>query len=242
LSLAAALIGCGSPETRTITGQISTNTYSVSHAVVVAQSSDHRVWVAPVAASGRFTLTLPPNVEYRITLANTTAKAGVYSAVARINWPTTSGAQRWAHIGAGDTLNLGPVFKRGTKAPTGTMGVSCDGCGKGSDGGSADGGGECKEDDGAKTESSGKEDDCDCGNKTDDHDKCDKDDDGDKHDSECDKDDKDKGDHDDGDKGDDEHDDHCGCSTDGGTSGGGGAGGGGGGGAGGGGGGGGPTP
>ncbi|MDB4970116.1 MAG: hypothetical protein JWN44_5805, partial [Myxococcales bacterium] len=208
LSLATAVIGCGSPETRSISGQIATNSYSVNHAVVVAQSSDHRVWVAPVAANGRFTLTVPPNVEYRITLANTTAKPGVYSAVARINWPTTSGAQRWAHIGAAAVLNLGPIYKRGTKA--------------GAVSGASTSGGECKEDDGAKTESTGKEDDCDCGNKTDDHDKCDKDDDGDRHDHECDKDDQDKGDHGDGDHGDDD-----GHECDGGAGGGSGTGGGG---------------
>jgi hypothetical protein len=225
----SALAGCSSAPTRTITGQLRTQGYALSNPVVVAESSDHRVFFTHMSKDGSFKLQLPPNVAYRITLANSTRTAGVFTAVARINWPIAVGASRWAQVGAGDTLALGGIYRRGTipRGGSGGVGIQCDHCGGGggSDGGASggDGGDDCKEDDKAKCESGGHDDDCDSDHEHKDDDKCDKDDDADKHDKDCDDHDKGGGDH-----GDD--DGHCGCSSDGGTSGGGGAGGGGGGG------------
>jgi hypothetical protein len=176
LAIATALTGCGSPKARTITGQLSTS-YNPAHAVVVAQSSDHRVWVSPVASNGRFTLTLPPNVDYRMTLAHTTTKAGVYNPVARIYWPTASGATRWAHVGSGAAVELGSVFKRGAKAAA----VS----GSASDA-------ECKEDDGARTQLATTMGDADAGNRAGETDNYFADPSGNRHDQEVNEDDQTK--------------------------------------------------
>jgi hypothetical protein len=222
-----ALAGCNSPSTRTITGQLRTQGYALDNPVVVAESGDHRVFYSHMAKDGSFTLQLPTNVAYRITLANSTRTPGVFTSVAKINWPLAGGASRWAVVGAGDTLALGGVYRRGT-IPTGGgsggVGIQCDHCGGGSDGGASGGGGDdCKEYDNSKCESGGHDDDCDSDHEHKDDDHCDKDDDADKHDHDCD--DHDKGD---GDHGDDDDDGHCGCgNSDGGSSGGGGSGGGG---------------
>lgn len=221
-----ALAGCSSQApTRTITGQLRTSGYALDNPVVVAESSDHRVFYTHMAKNGSFKLQLPPNIAYRITLANSTRNPGVFKSVAKINWPTAGGASRWAVVGAGDTLALGGIYRRGT-APTGGgsggVGIQCDHCG-GGDGGAKGDDDDCKEDDKAKCESGGHDDDCDSDHEHKDDDKCDKDDDADKHDKDCDDHDKGGGDH-----GDDDDDGHCGCgNSDGGASGGGGAGGGG---------------
>ncbi len=230
LAIVGALAGCGSSTpTRTITGQLTAGSYSTNGAVVVAESSDARVFVAPLTQSGRFTLTLPSEVDYRLPLARGTATSGVYSAMARINWPLASGPARWAHVGAGDTLDLGHVYRRGTQPAAtsgGRVGILCDACG-GRDGGVGDDDhGECHEDDGAKCKSGGHEDDCDCDHKAGDDDHCDQDDDSGDHDKACD--DHDDGDDDHGsddDHGDDDGDHGGSHSCDGGASGGGGSGG-----------------
>jgi hypothetical protein len=214
LALVAALAGCsGQPATRAVSGQLRVDTSAMQQPVVIAQSSDHRVFVASVTTSGRFTLQLPAGVGYRMTLASSTNASGVYSAAARINWPLPSGAARWAVVGDGAAIDLGQVYQRGTR-PSG-LGTACDSCG-GSDGDhqGADGGdhgdgdhGDCHEDDHAcGAEHTDVDDDCD--HKVGTTDKCDKDDNADEHDKDADNDDHDK------------------CNGDGGTStGGGGAGG-----------------
>ena len=84
-----AAVGCSSPATRAVSGQLRVDTSAMNHPVVIAQSSDHRVFVAGVSAAGRFTLQLPPNAAYRMTLSST-MRTGVYSAAARINWPSNT--------------------------------------------------------------------------------------------------------------------------------------------------------
>jgi hypothetical protein len=210
-SLVVALVGavglvagCSSqPSTRAVTGQLRVDTSAMNHPVVIAQSSDHHVFVANVTASGRFTLQLPAGVAYRMTLASSTSRSGVYSSAARINWPLASGAARWAVVGDGATINLGAVYQRGSK-PTG-LGTSCDSCGgDDSDHGDDDHGG-CHEDENAcKDEHTDVDDDCD--HKVGSADHCDQDDDADEHDQDADDDDLDK------------------CATDGGTTTGGGGG------------------
>jgi hypothetical protein len=115
LALAGAMTGCNSAPnaTRSVIGQIVVDTAAMSKPVVVA-TGDHRVFVAEVARSGRFTLKLPTNVSYRVTLASTAAEAR-YNAVARINWPESRGPALALKLLAGDTLDLGHVYRRGTK-------------------------------------------------------------------------------------------------------------------------------
>jgi len=223
LGLLLTLIGCsGSTNTREVTGRLTSGTYGLDNPVVVAESSDHRVFVASVSKNGSFRLVLPAGVAYRMTLANSTPRASSYVAVARVNWPLQSGTSRWAMLSSGGAIDLGRVAHRSQSGSATSLGIQCDSC---SSGGSDDGGysdddsdkGDCHEDDGAKTSSKGGEDDCDCSHKVSSSDGCDKDDDSDQHDHDCDQDD-DSGD---GDHGDDDHSgDHDGDhhSCDGGTS------------------------
>ena len=211
LVLVAALGGCSSPAaTRAVSGQLRVDTSTMNHPVVIAQSSDHRLFVAGVTASGRFTLQLPANVSYRLTLSSATATPGVYSAVARINWPLASGASRWAALGGGGALDLGAVYQRGTR-PAGLGTNDDDDHGDDhADGGAHDGDddhGDCHEDDHACDAHGGDVDD-DCDHRMSAGDHCDKDDDADAHDKDADDDDHDK------------------CNADGGATGGGGGGGG----------------
>jgi hypothetical protein len=212
--------GCSAPppgSTRVVTGQLRVSTAGMSGPVVVAESSAHRVFVAKVTAKGRFALTLPPDSDYRLTLASSSSHAGHYSAVARINWPLADGAARWAHLGGGDTLDLGNVYKRGTR-PSGSLGVQCDGCGDASSGDDGDDKASCKEDDGASTAAHDSDYDCDCDHAATDDDHCDHDDDADDHEHECSADDDDQGgDHDPGDHDDDDGHEHDGHACDGGT-------------------------
>jgi hypothetical protein len=210
LALVGALgfaTGCSSSSTRAVSGQLRVDTSTMNHPVVIAQSSDHRVFVASVTASGRFTLQLPAGVAYRMTLASSTSRSDVFNAAARINWPLQSGASRWAVVGGGAAINLGAIYQRGTR-PTG-LGTACDSCGGGDDD-HADGGdhaddgdhGDCHEDEHAcKDEHTDVDDDCDHAVGSGDH--CDHDDDAGEHDHDADNDDLDK------------------CSPDGGTIGGG---------------------
>ncbi len=213
--------GCGAqPATRAVTGQLRVDTSTMNHPVVIAQSSDHRVFVADVTAGGRFTLQLPPEVSYRVTLASTTRTAGVYSAAARINWPLASGASRWATLGGGAALDLGAVHQRGSSSHGGAPATS-----------GGDSGG-CREDDGAGCQSHGSDIDCDCDHQMGAGDACDKDDDSGEHEQQCNDDDHHKCAGDGGESGDDGEGGHGGShACDGGTAtGGGGSGGGGGGG------------
>jgi hypothetical protein len=185
LSLLSLLLvlGCSSSSspsgsTRAVIGTVSAQSYRLDNPVVLAESSDARVFVATVAGDGSFALALPAGVAYRLTLANSTATTNAYAAVARINWPLVDGPARWAVLGAGDTLNLGSVYRRGS-TPAGQHISSYSG-------GNSDGGaGSCKEDDDAKCGHE-HEDDCDSDHQHADSDHCDKDDDSDKHDHDCD--------------------------------------------------------
>src|SRR5437773_8625142 len=95
-----SLVGCsGSVGTREVTGRLASGTYGLDNPVVVAESSNHRVFVASVSKNGSFRLTLPPGQAYRMTLANST-RSGTYQAVARVSWPLASGSSRWAQLSA----------------------------------------------------------------------------------------------------------------------------------------------
>jgi hypothetical protein len=206
VALALVAFGCSSsPPTRTVTGQLSAGSYTLDNPVVLAEAADARVFVSHVSGSGHFTLSLPTDQAYRLTLANSTLHTGVYLAVARINWPLASGGARWAKVGGGAALDLGTVTRRGYGSRGGSVEKSGSG-GKDDDD-------ETKEDDHAKCNYD-HEDDCDCDHQHHDDDHCDKDDDGDEHDHDC---DKNHGCHD-GDTGDDHEGEHeGGHACDGGT-------------------------
>jgi hypothetical protein len=177
---------------------------------MIAESSDLRVFVAPISKSGTFRLSLPAGVSYRITLANT-VRAGVYTAVGKVHWPLQSGARRWATVGAGDALDLGVVYKRSTAGGSSPLGVRCSGCsdgddddkddddggyGGGSGGGSGggdhddddddDGDDECKEEDDSKVSTPTPPGSYDCDDPVDQDDDCDEDEDEDEHEKACD--------------------------------------------------------
>jgi hypothetical protein len=104
-----AFIACqNGPPTRTVSGQLRAGAFALDNAVVIAQSSDQRMFVRHVDARGQFQLALPPNASYRLTLANTT-RSGAYHALTRIQWPTPSGPAVWAKLSMGGTLFLGTV-------------------------------------------------------------------------------------------------------------------------------------
>jgi len=185
----AALVGCSGQSTRAISGQLRVDTSAMNRPVVIAQSSDHRTFVADVSASGRFTLQLPAGASYRMSLAATT-RSGVYTTSARINWPLASGNARWATLGGGGALDLGAVFERGTR-PTSGLGTSCDSCGgsggdDGDDHGDGDHGSCHEEDDSCSSHGGDVDDDCDHQVSSGDH--CDKDDDAGEHDHDADED------------------------------------------------------
>jgi len=214
LACSMALAGCvgsfsgtdsSSSAERVVTGKIDASSYNLDNPVVVAESSDHRVWITHVLRDGSFRLQLPTNVAYRLTLANST-RSGAFVSVARVNWPLQRGASRWAVLRAGATLDFTTIHPRGSTQ----FGLQCSGCG-GSGGYDSDKGGDCHEDDKAHCDKSSKENDCDSDHKYKDDD-CDKDDDADKHDHDCDDDDKKKHDES-GDKDDDHDKGGCNCGS-----------------------------
>jgi hypothetical protein len=225
---ALALVACSATPTRTVSGQLTLAAFHVDNPVVVAESSDRRVFIATVSAQGAFSLQLPANAAYRVTLAETTVRPGIYDAVARIDWPLATGAVRWAKLSPGAPLDLGTITLRGSttaaQAPTRGLTVQCESCGgasgsadddqgdkdkgakdkdkadKDKDHGKAKHHGDSKEDDKAGVEESKHEKDCDCSKKIDKQDGCDKDDHADEHEQACDHDNHDKtGNHDDDD-------------------------------------------
>jgi uncharacterized membrane protein YgcG len=173
--LAFAALGCSNTPMRTVTGQLTETTFALDNPVVMAEASDSRVFVTPVEASGKFMLKLPSNVSYRLTLANSTQTRGIYSSVARINWPLESGASRWATLGDGETLDLGMVYQRGHKVSSSS---------KSSKSGSY---GSCKEEDDSKCSHEG-ESDCDCDHEYSGGDHCDPDGNSSGDDNNCNKD------------------------------------------------------
>jgi hypothetical protein len=168
----AALMGCNAQPTRSVSGQLRVDTSSMTRPVVIAQSSDHRTFVASVTASGRFTLQLPASASYRLSLASTAA-SGVYTTKARINWPLQSGASRWATLGDGGAITLGAVFERGSTPSARDSEVGDDDHGD-------DDHGDCHEDDHSCSAHGGEVDD-DCDHQMSSGDHCDEDDDADEH-------------------------------------------------------------
>lgn len=181
----AALSGCKPSEsTRTVTGQLTSRSYALDNPVVMAESSDSRVFVTHLSPSGHFSLQLPVNKAYRLTLANSTSDTSSFVALARINWPHDSGSGRWAVLGDGDALDLGNVARRGERSSSKGHGGYC---AKDADGGCGGDDDSCHEDDGAKCDH-GHEDDCDCDHKYGDGDHCDPDPQAGEHEGKCNKD------------------------------------------------------
>jgi hypothetical protein len=110
LLLVSALTACegsiDSSGTREVDGRVDTQSWSLSDAAVLAHAADGRVWVAPVV-EGRFTLTLPVGLDYRLLLVEPIGGSS-YRLVAHVTWPTGS-EPYWAHLSGGDALGLGSI-------------------------------------------------------------------------------------------------------------------------------------
>jgi hypothetical protein len=104
----AALAGCDSSSPRTIHGQINVSDYSLRQPVVLVESSSHSSYVANVAATGRFSITVPAGQTYRVTLADRTA-AGPIALVSRILWSAKGQTFVWAKVAKGSSINFGTI-------------------------------------------------------------------------------------------------------------------------------------
>ncbi len=132
--MALALGGCSSSGTRTVSGQLDLTQMRLQNAQVVAISSGGRVFRAPIAQNGSFSLALPTHASYSLRFANATNVAGRYDAFATLTAHRPSGATHWFTMTAGGAINLGLVSRAGTTAPKGVGGLSTASDGTGSDG------------------------------------------------------------------------------------------------------------
>jgi hypothetical protein len=111
LTLAAAALtffGCNhdSPQTQTIQGQINLSDYNLNHPQLLVEST-HASYVAPVAASGRFSVSVPAGSSYRLTLTDRTA-SGALSLVSRVLWSAQGHTFVWGLV-RGTSTNLGLI-------------------------------------------------------------------------------------------------------------------------------------
>jgi len=122
--MAFALGGCSSSGTRTVSGQLDLTQMRLSNAQVVAISSTGRVFRAPIAQSGAFSISLPTHTSYSIRFANATNVAGRYDAFATLTARRPSGATHWFTLTSGSAINVGLVSRAGTAAPRPAGGLS----------------------------------------------------------------------------------------------------------------------
>jgi hypothetical protein len=112
----------GQRQLSVISGALAPNAYLLNNPVVLAQSNDGKVFVTPVTRSLTFQLSVPSGATYRLLLANNTLD-GKYRAISRINWATSTGPVRWAHLSSG-SVHVGTVHPRGTACNAGGTGSS----------------------------------------------------------------------------------------------------------------------
>lgn len=141
------IAGCSSP-TRTITGQLDTTQMSLAGAKVVARSSAGRVFTAPIAANGSFSIALPTRATYTMRFANSTSTPRFYDVFATLAARRPSRTTHWFTLTPGATVALGRVARAGVVAAT-HSGLTALSDGSGDDSGKADDKGE-HEDDGAE--------------------------------------------------------------------------------------------
>lgn len=148
LSAAAALLllttACGQNE-RTVSGQLATDQFALSGAQAVAVDEAGQTYRVPVAADGRFQVTLPVGKTYQVRFANSTRAPGVYDAFAvLVNHDRAGQAHKRFRLTSGEAIDLGRVQRSNTR----TLALSA------ADDDEDDGG----DDDDGDTESSGSDD------------------------------------------------------------------------------------
>lgn len=148
VALLACVAGCSSSSTRTVSGQLSLTQLHPVNAQVVAISSAGRVFRAPIAANGSFSISLPTNATYTMRFANATTAANRYDAFATLAPRTPSGSTHWFTLTSGGTIRLGLVSRVGTTAKA-TAGLQTQSDGSDSEGSDGAEAGE-QEDDGAE--------------------------------------------------------------------------------------------
>lgn len=147
LRTAAALLllatACGQNE-RTVSGQLATDQFALSGAQAVAVDEAGQTYRVPVAADGRFQVTLPVGKTYQVRFANSTRAPGVYDAFAvLVNHDRAGQAHKSFKLSSGEAIDLGRVQRSNTR----TLALSA----ADDDDGSSD-------DDDGDTESSGSDD------------------------------------------------------------------------------------
>ncbi len=177
--MALALGGCSSSGTRTVSGQLDLTQMRLQNAQVVAISSGGRVFRAPIAQNGNFSIALPTHASYTIRFANATNVASRYDAFATLTAHRPSGATHWFTMTSGGAINLGLVSRAGTTAPKSAGGLSTASDPSGSDSGDSGMSSGEQEDDGAEAcDVSGGSDDADVDSQNDVNDSVDSDHDG----------------------------------------------------------------
>lgn len=130
-----AAAGCSSGASRTVSGQLNLAQMSPVNAQVVAISSAGRVFRAPVAANGAFSISLPVNATYTMRFANATNVAGRYDAFATLAPRRTGATTHWFTMTPGAAIQLGTVGRPGTTATSASgLRPASDGSSDGSDG------------------------------------------------------------------------------------------------------------
>jgi hypothetical protein len=150
LVAAIAAVGCSSG-TRTVSGQLDLTQMQPTNAQVVAISSSGRVFRAPIAASGAFSISLPTQASYTIRFANATNVANRYDAFATLAPHRAGATTHWFTLTSGAAIQLGRVARPGTTAaarPAAGLSTSSDGADDGGDSANDDQGEH--EDDGAE--------------------------------------------------------------------------------------------
>ena len=137
-------IGCGAPAdpassstTMRLTGTADRSAMKLDNAKAVAQAANGKVYSAYLDRSGHFTLDLPPNAAYHVSIANTTRKGQLHILGHIVN-TTSFGQTSWLGIHSSGKLPLGMVS---LKSSAGGLRAQC-GCGGGGSGGGGGGGGD----------------------------------------------------------------------------------------------------
>ena len=125
LSLMALSIGgCSSSATRSVSGQLDLTQMRLSSAQVVAISSTGRVYRAPIAQNGAFSITLPTHAAYSLRFANSTNVPERFDAFATLAPHRPGGATHWFTLTAGGDINLGLVSRATAGAARPTSGLT----------------------------------------------------------------------------------------------------------------------
>jgi len=116
IAMLACAAGCSSSSTRTVSGQLDLTQLRPVNAQVVAISSAGRVFRAPIATNGSFSISLPTNATYTMRFANATTAASRYDAFATLAPRTATGSKHWFTLTSGGANQLGLVSRAGTTA------------------------------------------------------------------------------------------------------------------------------